>query len=503
MQMDAIADPVLIETDGIYNFVLYKGQVFSIPLSLGPVNLRYDSIVGRPGVFVAPRLHQVKRLVEAHKIANVSPLQFVPMLSTPANVAFWGNNHPAYASIFSPDYKGIRIVGSPSSASCDNLVLERLDVALTRFRARMRAEAAEIDDETLNEFIRTRDYFSQLIAAAHGGLHFLQGAPLTLGDHPWLMQIETAASLFLPFVTSADSWSFDRDTSQIYQIIRTLMLSDECLGVVTNIRATKEALPTLFRSPALAEKVFHLPFATKLCAQIAQRNGKRFLFTTSWHQHERSFYRRGGIDALLIFLELAKRHKGLELTIRAKIPSDIGLDMREKIASANIRVIDEWIEPDAIASLFDEADFYLLPAMDLHSMSTIEAMSHGCICVLADSWGSDEYLFDQRNGLRIPGREGKYWRYGQDEGFVYEREFGIEKPDEAFIYRAVQAIDPLLLDSTRRNDISDCARRHVAEHHSVERARMTFEGIIGDVRTRMRSVMDRYQAHAVACIPPQ
>jgi hypothetical protein len=135
--------------------------------------------------------------------------------------------------------------------------------------------------------------------------------------------------------------------------------------------------------------------------------------------------------------------------------------------------------------LFAEAQFYLLPAMSLHSMSTLQAMANGCVCVLADSWGSDEYLRHGIDGLRIPGREGKHWEYRTHEAFLAERYDGLENPDVVFVQRAVEAIARLMVDDARMQGISDAARAVAARSNSTEAGRKPFAEILRDIRGRM------------------
>lgn len=134
--------------------------------------------------------------------------------------------------------------------------------------------------------------------------------------------------------------------------------------------------------------------------------------------------------------------------------------------------------------LFSEAEYYLLPATSLHSMSTLEAMAHGCICILADSWGSDEYLLHGINGLRIRGREGKYWRYDSEQGIVYERYAGLEKPDLEFVERAVIALENLLTSREKRLELSEAARDWAARNHSPHVVRSRFAEIVRAMRER-------------------
>jgi glycosyltransferase involved in cell wall biosynthesis len=111
-------------------------------------------------------------------------------------------------------------------------------------------------------------------------------------------------------------------------------------------------------------------------------------------------------------------------------------------------------------------------------------MAHGCICVLADAWGSDEYLKDGVNGLRIPGRQGRHWEFRPEHGVIAERHADLEGVDHAFVARAVDAIDPLLRDPGLRTKLSEAARAYVSEHHDIKQIRATFRDAIQAIQAR-------------------
>jgi hypothetical protein len=385
--------PRLIHSDNGYNFVEFRNRVFAVPQSLGPINLEQEDVTAHPDVVVADDLDEARDQLIWRNITTARKLSITPMLETPVHVRFYGRNHPAYAPIFSGQYESLEIVTQPAETRCDSPSLRRLDNALSRFRQKM--QQARIASTDIESFIESRDYLSQLTLMQSPGVHFFQGTPLTLGLHPWVAQLEKPTTLFFPYVTSTDSFSFDRERMPIYRIIRQLLLSGECLGIITNLKATKEALPILFRSESLREKLFHLPFCLEAPEKRPKRRG-RFLFTTSWHQHERSFYSRGGVDAVMIFSELAKHYPDIELILRAKVPEDLDPAVRSRLNAPNVSIIDSVLDETSMQELFRSSSFFLLPAASLHSMSTLEAMAHGCVCILADSWGSDEYLHHGR-----------------------------------------------------------------------------------------------------------
>jgi hypothetical protein len=121
-----------------YNFVAFDNRFFAVPQTLGPIDISSKSVIDLPGVFISRQLDDVLRRVEWQHVAHSSPLKLVPMLGTPANVGYYGHNHPAYDSIFSGSHgEVVSIEHCQTNAHCDSHTLQRLDAALTRFRSKM------------------------------------------------------------------------------------------------------------------------------------------------------------------------------------------------------------------------------------------------------------------------------------------------------------------------------------------------------------------------------
>ena len=475
--------PRLIASECGYNFVWF-GKIFALPHSLGPTDLESADVASLPGVMIGEDFYRLRNAVRWRSIAQAPATPMTSMLNIPANVELFGGNHPALAPLFEGTYEGCIAPNHATGFSGTSANLAALDQALQGFRARM--TQAGVPATAAQSFIERRDYVSQCIVSAEPGIHFFQGTPLTLGQAPWCVQVEKGTSLFLPFVTAAASWSFDpmgKDAG-IYNIVKTLLGADECLGIITNIKETADTLPRLFADDRLKEKIHHLPFFMPAPPVRGPKKTGRFLFTTSWHQHDRSFYSRGGVDAAMIFAALSKRHDNLELIVRCRLPDDLHPEIRAILALPNVSIIDGKIDDAEMAQLFAEAEYYLLPATSLHSMSTLEAMANGCICILADSWGSDEYLLHGVNGLRISGREGKNWRKDSERGIVYESYAGLETPDPEFVARAVTAVEDVLNDSEKRLELSEAARAWAARNHSPDVVRARFAEIVRAMKER-------------------
>jgi hypothetical protein len=161
----ATPQPRLLDSENGYNFVSARGKVFGVPQSLGPVDLASEDISAKPGVIVGDVLPDVRMRVVRRLIRTAPRIPVTPMLSTPANVAFYGPNHPALAPLFSPNHDGdIDVLDVPGNVELSNVVLGRPDYALRTFRARMRN--AGLSEYDIEAFIDTRDYVSHSRDAA-------------------------------------------------------------------------------------------------------------------------------------------------------------------------------------------------------------------------------------------------------------------------------------------------------------------------------------------------
>jgi glycosyltransferase involved in cell wall biosynthesis len=475
--------PHLVFSEHSYNFVSFQARIFALPQSLGPIDLAAEDVGQKAGVFIGTDLQALRKIVFFENALR-NGIRLVPMTSTPANTAFYGSNHPAYATIFDGSYKGFVVQTAPTSHVCTSETLQALDVTLASYRAR--TSRIGVPEALAGEYLSSRDYLSLLIQESHPGVHWLQGAPLSVGSYPWIIQVENPTSLWLPFFSPASS-SFLTKQHDIFKLVRNELLSDSCLAIVSNLRGTIAALPKLFESPSLSEKIYYLPFVTGQPPKMPKKRGT-FLFTTSWHQHREGFFDRGGVDTLMIFQKLSQTYKHLQLTMRCDPPDDLPAELKKILSQPNVKVIKNKVSKRKMEALFEASEFYMLPSASLHSMSTLEAMSHGCVCVLADAWGSDEYLKDGSNGVRLTGREGRDWSYDEESGLITEQHHAMEVSDPDFVLQGTERLSQLLTNADERQRISEAARAYAAKHHSLIEGRERFAQIMESVYARMEGL---------------
>ena len=118
--------PVLIESADSHNFVAYAGRVFALPQALGPTDLSTEDVTANPDVIIAESLNEAHHRVSWKTIATEQQLRITPMLEIPANVRFYGKNHPAYTPIFSGEYESFEVVAPPQEPKCDSSSLRSM-----------------------------------------------------------------------------------------------------------------------------------------------------------------------------------------------------------------------------------------------------------------------------------------------------------------------------------------------------------------------------------------
>ena len=170
------------------------------------------------------------------------------------------------------------------------------------------------------EFVKTRGFRSQLLLPSDRKLLFLPSVPYTLCQHDWVIEVEDTTSMLFPFVHNGRTAFEPIQDSPWIPVLRAMLESPRCRGIITHVKSTADSIPRLLRSPALARKIVHIPLGIPCPPKIVRRKRKRdmltLLFTNSWHQNPASFFVRGGLDVLEAFGVLKRRYPRLRLVLR-------------------------------------------------------------------------------------------------------------------------------------------------------------------------------------------
>jgi glycosyltransferase involved in cell wall biosynthesis len=488
--------------------VRHCGTLYGVPRSAGTVNLNLEDERRRAGVVTGKTLDEIReRIRAAQEARRVEFAGWLPIFAISGNCGthpqftHTGDPPPGYCFTQSAPRgrrpvstweRLVRRVRQARSAAWHRLgsvfrpffAVFRGGPAGFAPRARLRAlgAMARLFFRLLRagagvgpalRFLQSRHFQSQVLLADYRGLVFLTSMPYTYGQNPWVIEIEDPTTLFYPLIQNGRTLDLRPRESRYFPIVKALLESDECKGILTHIRSTAEMVPTLFGSETIARKVFYSPLGVKMPERWQRHDDAdseeiHLLFINSWCQVPSNFYVRGGLDVLEAFAVLHERYPQLRLTLRTALP-DLDDRYHRVLEQGWVRVISRFLSAEEMAELHARSHVFLLPAARVHIVSLLQAMSYGLAVVASDGWGIEEYVEHERNGLIVRGRYGKASWADKDAGILRESYETMYTWDPEVAQGIVAAVSRLVEDHQLRRRLGRAARRDVETNYNLER----------------------------------
>lgn len=324
-------------------------------------------------------------------------------------------------------------------------------------------------------FVGTRGGVRMQAAVPAGvDLAFVPSRPHILCQVPWVIEIEDVVSLFYPFIVNGETASVDIVAEPCYPMVKAMLESPSCKGIITHVKSTAESIPVLFRNKGLQDKVTYIPLGVGRPAKTRRRSRKkdgavRVLFTNSWHQGSDGFYLRGGLDVLEAFSIISPRYPNAELVLRTQLPPDLDERYTRMIEqNKNVEVIDEFLPVDDLEGLMLKTDIYVIPSARIHVVSLLKAMAFRIAVVVSDGWGFEEYVEHRRNGLVVKGRYGKCSWLDSADGMLKEDYRPLRTADTTIAKGLADELTALIDDPELRETLAQNARTDVETKFSVD-----------------------------------
>jgi glycosyltransferase involved in cell wall biosynthesis len=479
-----------------YGLVRYRGAVYGVP---GRVDLETLDL-GKPGVLRGGTAEEVREQVRATRaavpvdVATWLPVyesagypirhpQFEHLAATPSGYRFtasWPIDRPRPLTRGGPVRRFLAWLGlgagrfvSPSVAgpAPTARARRRTLLALLRLFLQLLLRGAQL--RAVVRFLRSRHYPSQILLAQSPGLVFLTSMPYTYGQNPWVVEIEDPTTLFYPLIENGTTCDLRIRQSPYYPIVKTLLESDHCRGIVTHLKSTAAMLPVLFDSETIRAKVHYTPLGVRVPRRWQRHDGPadgeplHLVFINSWCQVPDNFYVRGGLDVLEAFAVLRRRYPHLRLTLRTNLPA-LDAHYHRILEGGGVRVVSRFLPAEEMETLMAESHVFLLPAARIHVVSLLQAMSYGLAVVTSDGWGIDEYVTHGRTGVIVPGRYGKASWADQAAGMLREDYTTMHTADPAVVQGMVEAVARLVEDREYRRRLGRAARREVRTRFNLE-----------------------------------
>lgn len=407
-----------------------------------------------------------------NKTQKIEFLGYTSYIKASSNVG----NHPQFYHINCPPegyefaQEGKKILDKPKTYGY--LIKLRRIISLIIPAVKLAIKAVRGGEKITNAlfFVLSR-IISQSYIPKNTALVFLPSFTFTLGQLPWVIEIEDVITLFTPPQLNGRTAGIKVEKMPFYHTVKTLIEDDNCKGVICHIKSTAESVPLLFKNSKLKNKIFHVPLGVCDIPELHKKERKQteninILFTNSWHQGASNFYLRGGLDVLDAFSNLSEKHENIRLILRTKLPEDLEKRYKDIVNDKKVILMDKFLPEKDMKNILSDADIYVLPSARIHVVSLLQAMSYGTAIVVSDGWGFDEYVEDGRNALVVSGRYGKTSWMGED-GLLREDYKPMYSSDGKFVDELVKALSLLIENEDLRMKLGENARRDVECKFSI------------------------------------
>lgn len=391
----------------------------------------------------------------------------------------YNGRHPLPISLIkdTPEFKFTSQLSEGSEA-----VVRRIEAHVGEFFKHLSSTARTVSESDISNFIASRDLVSQVQMETPSDLLFLHTSPMTLGQRPWAIHVEMLLPMFEPYFGHLRTWDIDLNAQPAYHMIRQMVRHENCRGILTHLKSTRDALPVLFQDQSLASKVFYAPLGIDLSPDIharamdaiARKDQKTsadelvLMFTNSWHQMGDNFFKRGGMEVLKALFVLLEKNVKCRLILRTGLPEQLNDDFKQMLRRhPAIELYEQPVPDDKLFSLLERADVFLLPTAGLHTISVLRAMATGAIVISTDVISIEEFIENDVTGYILPGRRGVTYFEDKAKGLLRERSDPLKQIDEKIVASIATTLERLATDIDQRRRIRRAAKAHVVSKHSM------------------------------------
>jgi len=388
-------------------------------------------------------------------------------LGLPWNFPFYGplnGPHPLVASFVrdNPDVDTVTLMPGTAIRSV------HVDGVLPSLCERTR----RVGEAHAEGYLQWTGFLEQVTIEAQSDRHdalFHHTTPLHIGSSPWIFHFESFPSLFMPFIFSGATAGLSLKKQDYFEAVRRLFASERCRMIFTHMQSSRDIFERVFDDPVLTAKLSCIGLGIETPERAAalekfDRPGPiRILFTNSLHQNPDSFFLRGGHHLLRAFSQLREENAGIELTVISSIPDDLAAYFSGRDLEG-VTWIQERVDDARLERLLLDHHVFALPAAGLHSYSLLRALSRGCVPIVSDALGYEEYTDGiQDSVLLVRGVREMIYR-AEPEGWISDDYRAFVKPSRRLagqIHRLLaEHSNPDLLRPMAQRNFDFCASRY-------------------------------------------
>ncbi len=313
-----------------------------------------------------------------------------------------------------------------------------------------------------------------------GDIEFHHTIPFPSFKRPFVFHLECISLL-----THSLEWQdkgYPEYVKQLRDHYQPIFSHPLCLGVFSHIPNTLDSLSKLFNDPQIDAKLFFSKMGLSPLGCYQSRGSKksdittpRFLFINSAHQLPQNFFNRGGHIALQFWKKFISDGRNGMLIIRCSKPSDellleYGVDIEFIKSQMNHTIIwaEDYLSNHEMNALIQDAHFFLLPSIFLHSVSIMQSMMLGTIPIVTDTIGTSTYLKDGEHGIILKGQKKVTWQKDpvtEANIFHYKKDHNL---DNSLVSQLYTRVNEILDVPNSYEEMRNRAMIHIQENFSGE-----------------------------------
>jgi len=226
-----------------------------------------------------------------------------------------------------------------------------------------------------------------------GDIEFLHTAPITKGDRPFVVHLESFLPFFMPFSFQGES-GIASTLLKVRDSYKKLLLKN-CIAIVSHNKFTLKELSHFFNDSKIDALLKYIPIGVPYEPIDVVTKPKKitFLFVASAHQNINNFVYKGGMVAIASALKLLEPNPDkYQFIFRTKRPPNeaftpygIDLETLDRFeGDGSIIWLESNISELSLKRLFAKSDFLFLASASLHSDAVLRAMMYGTIPIVTD-----------------------------------------------------------------------------------------------------------------------
>lgn len=253
--------------------------------------------------------------------------------------------------------------------------------------------------------------------------------------------------------------------------IEKKLLSPYCKKIIIVNESSWKIMQQHFSSEVIGKSVLvRAGFKSQPEKNIREREKDfiQILFVGSMANPD-DFEIKGGLEVFEVYKKLSQEFINLKLVVSCIVPQYA----KEKYKDLkNIQLIEKKISWEERKKIYEESDICLNPGHMYPLMATLEAMSFGLPIIMLDTFGVQDYIQHEINGLLVKPSENirgykdpSYPTNLRSKYFIEE----IKRLEPDAIERLSQATRKLILNQGLRRRLGDTGRKLIATKFSLKK----------------------------------